>query len=240
MDELEYRHVRSEAGPLRRTFAARNFINVWQEMFTHGRGLINTVILVALTVTVSLLINPLAAYAMSRFKLPGAYKILLLLMATMAFPPMVTMIPTFIMLREMSLLNTFVALVLPFAANGYMIFLLKGFFDSLPSELYEAATLDGASEMRMFFQITLSLSKPILAVVALQAFIWAYTMFLYPLVVCPREKMWLLSVWLYQWQNTASIGGVFASVLIACVPTLVIFLFAQKVIMRGIVVPVEK
>jgi len=150
------------------------------------------------------------------------------------------MIPQFIMLRNMGLLNTFAALVLPTAANGYMIFLLKGFFDSLPEELYEAAQIEGASELRMFVQITLALSKPILAVVALQAFTFSYMMFLYALVVCPSEEMWLLSVWLFQWQNRASMGGIFASVLIASIPTLVVFVVAQRTIMRGIVVPVEK
>src|SRR5205814_7847206 len=127
----------------------------------------------------------LAAYAMARFRLHGTYNVLLILMATVAFPPMVTLIPSFILMRKLDLLNTFAALVLPFAANGYLIFLLKSFFDSLPRELYEAAAIDGASEFRIFWQITMSLSRPILAVIALEAFNAAYTMFLYPLIVCP-------------------------------------------------------
>jgi multiple sugar transport system permease protein len=161
-------------------------------------------------------------------------------MGTIAFPPMVTMIPQFVLLRHAGLLNTFVALVLPLAVNGYMIFLLKGFFDSLPRELYEAADIDGAGEMRMFFQLTLSLSKPILAVLALGTFTSAYTQFLYPLLVAPDQDMWLLSVWLYQFQQRSSSGLVYASIVIASVPTLLIFLFTQRTIMRGIVVPTEK
>jgi len=238
--EMEYQYVASHTGELRRTYAGRNFVNVFRELVLRGRALANTGIFCGLAILTALLINPLAAYGLSRFRLPGTYKILLFLMATMAFPPMVTMIPQFIMLRRLHLLNTMAALVLPFAANGYMIFLLKGFFDSLPQELYEAAAIDGASELRMFFQITMSLSKPILAVVGLRAFTMAYMMFLYPLIVCPRQDMWVLSVWLYQWQSDMSTGPVFASVLVACIPTLIVFIFAQKVIMRGIVVPVEK
>jgi len=199
-----------------------------------------TAIYCLLMIGIALLINPLAAYAMSRFRLPCTYKFLLVLMATMSFPPMVTLIPQFIMLREMSMLNTFWALILPTAANGYLIFLLKGFFDSLPTDLYDAALIDGAGEFRMFFQITMALSKPILAVVALQAFNGAYVAFLYPLIVCPDEKMWLLNVWLMQYQQQVSMGGMFAAVLVAAVPPLVIFIFAQNIIMRGIVVPVEK
>ena len=158
----------------------------------------------------------------------------------MAFPAMVTLIPTFILLRNLHLLNTFAALLLPVAANGYLIFLLKGFFDHLPRELFEAASLDGAGELRQFFQLALPLSKPILAVVALSAFSHAYVTFLYALVVCPREDMWILSVWLYQWQGTVTTSAVFASVLCSSVPMLLMFMFTQKIIMRGLAVPSEK
>lgn len=237
---LEKTYVDGHSGTLRWKYAARNFINVFDELFLRGRAFLNTMIFCALSVTLALLVNPLTAYALSRFELPGSYKILLLLMATMAFPPMVTLIPTFIILQNLNLMNTFAALVLPTVANGYLIFLLKGFFDSLPRELYQAAMIDGASEFRIFFQITMALSKPILAVVALMAFNSSYTMFLYPLLVAPRQDMWLLSVWLYQYQQSASMGGIFASVLIASIPTLLVFIFAQNVIMRGIVVPTEK
>ncbi len=237
---LEYDYVRSHAGGLRWTYAIRNYINVFDELILEGRALFNTIIFCVLAVVAALLINPLAAYAMSRFRLPGTYKFLLILMATMAFPPMVTLIPQFILLREAGLLNTFAALVLPLAANGYLIFLLKGFFDSLPTELYEAATIDGAGEIRMFFQITMALSKPILAVIALMTFNAAYTAFLYPLLVAPDPDMWLISVWLYQYQLKSASGGVFASVVITSLPTLAIFLVTQRTIMRGIVVPTEK
>ena len=137
-------------------------------------------------------------------------------------------------------MNTFAGLLMPTIANGYLIFLLKGFFDSLPRELYEAAQMEGASELRMFFSITMALSKPILAVVALQAFNMSYAIFLFALIVAPEQDMWLLPVWLYQYRETVSMGGVFASVLLASVPPIVIFLFVQKIILRGIVVPVEK
>jgi multiple sugar transport system permease protein len=92
----------------------------------------------------------------------------------------------------------------------------------------------------MFFQITMALSKPILAVLALSTFTAAYASFLYPLLVAPDPDMWLIAVWLYQFQQRASSGAVFASVIIASIPTLVIFLFVQRTIMRGIIVPTEK
>jgi ABC-type glycerol-3-phosphate transport system permease component len=240
IEQQELRYVIDRAGALRWNLATSNYRFVAAELFVQGDAFRNTMILCALAVLAAVIVNPLAAYAMSRFRLRGTYNILLILMATVAFPPMVTLIPKFIMLREMNLLNTFAALVLPFAANGYLIFLLKNFFDSLPQELYEAAAIDGASEPRIFFHITMSLSTPILAVVALEAFNAAYAMFLYALIVAPSPDMWLQTVWLGQFKERASIGPIFAAVLITCIPTLIIFILAQRVIMRGIIVPTEK
>ena len=238
--QLESQYVAQNAGSIRWDFVTRNYINVWRELTVQGRVLFNTAVFCLLAIVLALLINPLAAYALSRYRLKSTYKILLILIATMAFPPMVTMIPQFVLLRNLGLLNTFIALVLPLMVNGYMIFLLKGFFDALPQELYEAATIDGASEWRMFFQITMALSKPILAVLALGTFTAAYTMFLYPLLVAPDQDMWLMSVWLFQFQQRSTSAAVFASVVIASVPTLIVFLITQRSIMRGIAVPTEK
>jgi multiple sugar transport system permease protein len=153
---------------------------------------------------------------------------------------MVTQIPLFLMLRDLHLLNTFWALLLPGMAHGYSIFLLKGFFDSLPRDLYESASMDGAGEMRMFFTITLSLSKPILAVIALSAFVNAYTNFMFALLICQDERMWTLMVWLYQLQQNYGAGVLNASFVLAAVPTLVVFLAAQRQILKGIVIPTEK
>lgn len=225
---------------LRWEFLVRNYLTVIDYMMLHGRGVLNTVIYCSLAVLLALLVNPLAAYALSRYKPPSAYKILLLLMLTMAFPPMVTQIPVFLMLRELSLLNTFWALVLPGLASGYSIFLLKGFFDSLPGELYESAALDGAGEFRIFWQITMSLSKPVLAVIALGAFTSAYSNFMFALLICQDQQMWTLMVWLYQLQQRASMGVIYASLIVAAIPTFVIFILCQNIIMRGIVVPVER
>jgi len=225
---------------LRWEFVKRNYIAVFQYIIRHERGIINTVIYCVLAVVGALIVNPLAAYALSRFRPPSAYKLLLLMMLTMAFPPMVTQIPVFLMLRDFNMLNTFWALVLPGLANGYMIFLLKGFFDSLPRELYESAQIDGAGERHMFWLITMALSKPILAVVALTAFTLAYSNFMFALLLCQNQKMWTLMVWLLHLQTNSGDGVIFASLIIAAIPTFLVFAFCQNIIMRGIVVPVEK
>ncbi len=238
--DAHYLAFKERIGWLRWEFATRNYITVINYLVFHGRGMLNTVIYCTLAVLAALLVNPLAAYALSRYKPPSAYKILLFLMLTMAFPPMVTQIPVFLMMRQFHLLNTFGALILPGLANGYSIFLLKGFFDSLPKELYESASLDGAGEWTIFWQFTMSLSKPILAVIALGAFTGAYGNFMYALLICQDQKMWTLMVWLYNLQAGSGQGVIFASLIIAAIPTFLIFAFCQNIIMRGIVVPVEK
>lgn len=225
---------------LRWEFATRNYRAVADYLVFHGRGIYNTAIYCTLAILAALLINPLAAYAMSRYKMPSTYKILLFLMATMAFPSMVTAIPSFILLRHLNLLNTFAALILPSMANGYSIFLLKGFFDSLPQELYESAQIDGANEWVLFWQITMGLSKPILAVIALSAFTAAYSNFMFAFVTCQNRDMWTLMVWLYELQQSSGQAVMYASLVIAAIPTFIIFLFCQNIIMRGIVVPSEK
>ena len=238
--EWHYAAFLDERSALRREFAARNFITVIDYLMLHGRGIRNTVIFCLLSMATALLVNPMAAYALSRYKMASTYKILLFLLLTMSFPPMVTQIPAFLMLRDLNLLNTFAALVLPVMANGYSIFLLKGFFDSLPRELYESADIDGASEWLMFWHITMSLSRPILAVIALHAFTAAYSSFMFALLICQDERMWTLMVWLYQLQSRSGQAVVYASLLIAAIPTFAVFFFCQRIIMRGIVVPVEK
>lgn len=278
-------------------FTMRNYWQVIDYLAMHGNGLLNTAIYCLLAVATALIVNPLAAYALSRFRLPGTYKILLFCMATMAFPGEVTMIPGFLLLKRFplfpiiggllvtivvfllsekllprwkenwramislaagllvggilipslgpgfattSLLNNFAALVLPGMANGFSIFLLKGFFDSMPKELYEAADIDGANEWTKFWMLTMNLSKPILAVIALGAFTHAYSAFMMALIIIPDQKMWTIMVWIFQLQNQVHPSVVYASLVIAAIPTFTIFVLCQNVIMRGIVVPTEK
>ncbi len=238
--DLETAHVLGQTRTLRWRYATRNFRIVLRQMFVQGRPFANTIIYVSMALFFSLTLQPLGAYALSRFTPPGTWKMIFILVATMAFPPMVGLIPKFLVIQGLGLLNTYLALVLPLMVNGMLIFLLKGFFDSIPKDLYEAAMIDGASEWRIFWQITMAMSKPILAVVALNTFSSAWMAFMYPLIVAPAEEMHVLAVWLQQFQLNAPGTAVFASIIIASVPSLVIFMFAQRTIMRGIAVPSEK
>jgi multiple sugar transport system permease protein len=130
--------------------------------------------------------------------------------------------------------------VLPSAASGYMIFLLKGFFDSLPQELFEAGQMDGAKETTMMLRIAFPLSKPVLGYLALLAFMGAYSAFLYAFLVAQDQRMWTVMVFIYQLQSTAPKAVMMAALALAALPTLAVFLLAQRVILRGIVLPGER
>jgi ABC-type glycerol-3-phosphate transport system permease component len=233
-------YVNGNAGELRRSFVTRNYSHVLEYILLHGRALGVTALFCLAVIATTLIVNPLCAYALSRYRLPYAYKILLFLLATMAFPAEVAMIPNFLLLKELGMLNTYWALILPGMASGFSIFLLKGFFDSLPKELYEAGTIDGASDTLMFFKLAIPLSKPIFAVIALQAFTGAYGAFMFALLVCQNPRMWTIMVWLYELQINNPVYIMMAALAVAAVPTLLVFVFAQNVIMRGIILPTEK
>ena len=222
--------------------ALANYALVGDYLFLRGRAFANTLILVVLSILASLTVNPLAAYALSRFRMKSTERIILLLLATMAFPAAVTAIPGFLLIRDLGLLNTFAALVLPGVASGMSIFILKGFFDALPRELYEAAAIDGASEWTVFLKITLPMATPILAVNALNSFIHAYSSWEWAFLVCQKESLWTLAVWMYQMSQTFAHQPwcVMAGFVLVSIPTATVFLLCQKVILRGIVLPSMK
>ena len=238
----DYVEIARDKTLIRWAFFTANYKKVLNYLITKGRAVWVTMVLVGLTILGALTVNPLAAYALSRGKQSTSAKILIFFLATMAFPAEVAMIPGFLLLRDLNLLNTFGALVLPGLANGYSIFLLKGFFDSVPRELYEAADIDGAGELTKFWRITFPMSKPILAVIALSAFTTAYGGFMWAFLTCQNPKMWTIMVWLYDFQGryVARPGMCMAAFALASVPTLLVFLFCQKIIMRGIVIPTMK
>ena len=236
----EKKFVSANAGEIKREFAGRNFRYVLDYILINGRAVLNTIIFCGLAILTQLVVNPLAAYALSRYPIKASGKILLFLLATMAFPAEVAMIPSFLLLKDLHLLNTFAALVLPGMASGYMIFLLKGFFDSLPTELFEAGQLDGAPETTLLARIAIPLTKPVLGYLALMAFMASYSTFMFAFLVAQDQKMWTLMVWVYQLQTTAPKAVVMAALALAALPTLLVFLFAQRVIMKGIVIPGDR
>jgi ABC-type glycerol-3-phosphate transport system permease component len=156
------------------------------------------------------------------------------------FPATVIIVPNFLLLRKLGLLNTYWAIVLPTLASGLAILLLKRFFDRIPSEFYSMAALDGASELRTFVHVCLPLSKPILAVTALQALVFAYGRFLWPFLTCQKERMWTVMVWLYQFHGEHSAGHpelAMAALVVTSLPLVAVFLMCQRTLERTVRFP---
>jgi multiple sugar transport system permease protein len=220
--------------------STQNFGVVTRSLVTEGRAFFNTFVIVALGILTSLTVNPLAAYALSRFRMRGTQKILVFLLATMALPAEVAMVPGFLLVRDLHLTDTFWALVLPGAANAFSIFLLKGFFDSLPQELYEAALIDGAGEFTLFTRITLPLSMPIIAVTLLGTVTHAYNLFMPAVMYLGDVTMWPIATKIYEINQTSPAGIGMAALVLSSVFPLLVFVFCQRIIMRGIILPSMK
>jgi multiple sugar transport system permease protein len=213
-----------------------NYINLFQNM-NFMLYLKNTIIIVIFSF-VGLFFNALAGYAFAKFQFPGRDKLFYLVLATMMIPGLVTMIPVYLMLNQMGLTNTMTGIILPGLAGAFSIFLFRQFMTTIPTELIEAARLDGAGEFRIFLQIVMPACKPVFAVQGIFAFIGAWNSFLWPLIVANDENLYTLSVGLALLKG--QYGGNFALQMAGSsflvIPIIIVFLFFQKYIVEGITI----
>lgn len=199
-----------------------------------GRYLVNTV-LVVLIGFVGLLFMAMAGYAFSKFQFRGKNAMFFLVLATLMIPVQVTMIPTFLILNSLHLTNTLVGIALPTLVSGFGIFLFRQFMPTIPGELIEAARIDGASEFRIFWQIVMPLSRPILAVQAVLTFITGWNSFLWPLIVSSDEKLYTLSVGLSLLNQQIAVNPPLqmAGASLMVVPILIVFIVFQRYVVQG-------
>ena len=209
----------------------------YQALFTEldfGRYLVNTVIVVLIGF-IGLVFMAMAGYAFAKFDFRGRKWMFFLVLATMMIPIQVTMIPTYLILNGMKLTNTLVGIALPTLVSGFSIFLFRQFMSTIPTEMLEAARLDGAGEWRTFWQIVLPMSKPILAVQIVLTFISGWNSFLWPLIIASDQKLYTLSVGLallnQQLAVNPSLQMAAASVMV--IPILVVFVIFQRYVMQG-------
>ena len=199
-----------------------------------GRYLANTVIVVLIGF-VGLIFMAMAGYAFAKFDFRGRKVLFFLVLATMMIPIQVTMIPTYLILNGMKLTNTLVGIALPTLVSGFSIFLFRQFMSTIPTEMLEAARLDGAGEFRIFWTIVLPMSKPILAVMVVLTFIAGWNSFLWPLIIASDQKLYTLSVGLallnQQLAVNPSLQMAAASVMV--VPILLVFIVFQRYVMQG-------
>lgn len=193
--------------------------------------------LVAIAVTaLQIFTSALAGYALARLRFPGRQAILLIILATLVIPFQLLVIPIFLVLKWGHLINTYGALILPTAVNGFGIFLMRQFFQTIPVELEEAAALDGANRWQVLWRIMLPLARPALVTLFLFTFIGEWNDLFKPLVFTTRPELRTVQLALaeFQEQFTNDWSLLMAAVIIATVPVVVLFLFGQRQFIRGI------
>jgi multiple sugar transport system permease protein len=212
-----------------------NYVRAWRSA-PFPRYFLNSAIMAAGTVILELITGSLAAYALARMRVPGRRWIFGVLLATLMIPPEAILIPNYIIIQRLQWYNTYWALIIPFAASVFSIFLLRQSFLNVPHELYEAAVLDGCSHLRYLWQIVVPLARAALAVVALLTFIRSWNAFQWPLIVTGARDMRPIQVGLLIFQSDVSTqyNLLMAGAAMAISPIIVLFFVAQRQLVQGI------
>jgi len=206
------------------------------ERMSFARNLLNSIIVTISVTAVSLFMNALGGYAFAKFRFPMRGRIFGLFLLTMMVPAQVTMIPVFLMLKSMGLLNNYLGLVLPGAVSVFGIFLMRQFMMSIPDSYLESARIEGCREFRIFLTIVLPLCQPVLAALAIFTFTAVWSDFMMPLIVMHKESMFTLPLALanLSGQHTARWGLLMAGATVTILPIVVIFLILQRRFIEGI------
>ncbi len=199
----------------------------------------NTVFVSLAVVLGVISIGSLAAYIFSRCRFPGRNALFMAVLSFMMIPGVLTLVPSFMWVKRLGILNSHWVLILPYIAGGqvFAIFIFKGFFDGLPGELFESARLDGAGHLRLYWNLVLPLSRPIIAVVAIVNVLGAWNNFLWPFITNSDAKYHVVSSGLYlmnQGEVADNYATMFAAYVLASIPLLVLFLYATKPFMAGV------
>ncbi len=211
------------------------YTNIWQRV-PFGRFFLNSLLFAGGVTLISLFLDSLTAYALSRLQFPGRDVIFIIILIALMLPFQVTFIPLYVTVHELGLLNTFGGLIIPRATNAFGIFMLRQFFSTLPRELDDAARIDGASELYIYSRIVLPLSKPALATLAVFHFMYNWNDFLWPLLITSTTDMRTLpaGLALFMGQHVVEYAVLMAGATLALAPLFVAFLFAQRYFVQGI------
>ena len=196
----------------------------------------NSLFTSALIVFGVLLSSSLAGFAFAKYRFPGREFLFYLILATMMIPFFVTLIPVFFIVRQLGWIDTYQGLVVPGLTSAYGIFLMRQFIITLPDELIDAARIDGASELRIFWRIIVPLVKPALATLGTFAFIGAWNNFLWPLLVLNSRELMTLPLGINSMKSlyADNTNLLMAGTAVAVIPMLVVFIFLQRYFIQGI------
>ncbi|MEV7007953.1 carbohydrate ABC transporter permease [Streptosporangium sp. NPDC051022] len=200
-----------------------------------GRYLVNTVAIVLISMA-GVVLMAMAGYGFAKFRFRGRRLMFFLVLVTIMIPSQVTMIPGYLVLNGMGLTNTLIGIVLPTLVSGFGIFLFRQFMTTIPTEMIEAARIDGAGEARILWWIVLPLSRPVLAVQVVLTFIGSWNSFLWPLVIANDERLYTLTVGvsLLNRQIATNPSLQMAGSTLMVIPILIVFVVFQRHIVRGL------
>jgi raffinose/stachyose/melibiose transport system permease protein len=204
----------------------------------YWRLLLNSLVIASLTVVLTLAAASMAAFVFAHLRFFGATFLLNYLLLGLLFPAATAILPLFIKIRDLGLLDTYWGVILPQVAFGLgmSVLLFRNFFRQLPGDLFEAALIDGCGYLRFFRYVTLPLSRPILATVGVIIFVHSWNNYLLPLVVLNRDTLypWPLGIMVYQGEYSSEWHLILAFITLTILPTIILFLLAQKHIVAGL------
>ncbi|MCU0735795.1 MAG: carbohydrate ABC transporter permease [Methylotetracoccus sp.] len=202
-----------------------------------SRHVLNSTILASSVTALSVLWNGLAGYAFAKLRFTGRDQIFTILLATMVIPGQVGMLPLFLMLKELGLINTYAGIIVPGMASVFGIFLVRQYALSIPDSLLDAARIDGAGEFRIFWCIVLPLCRPILVTLAIFTFLGCWNDFMWPLIILTDQRMYTLPVALANLlgEHVEDVELMMAGAVLTVVPVMVLFIALQRHYVEGLV-----
>jgi alpha-1,4-digalacturonate transport system permease protein len=196
----------------------------------------NSIVIAVVAVVITVSLNLLCGYAFAKFRFAGRDILFIAVLSALMIPIQVIIVPLFLVVADLGLLNSYWGVILPRAAEAFGIFMVRQFMVSIPDELLEAARLDGAGELAIFLKVVLPLSRPIIAVLIIFTFMWRWNDFVLPLVILTDQEMYTvqLGLNLLKGQYNTEWTDIMAIALLSLAPMLVIFMFFQRQLIQGI------
>jgi multiple sugar transport system permease protein len=214
----------------------KNYVDAWK-IAPWARFFFNSLFVSIVVTVVSLFFNSLAGFGFAKYSFPGRNLLFVYLLGTLMIPIYATMVPIFIMLKYMGWLDSYQGLIVPFLATAFGVFLMRQFFETIPTDLIEAARMDGCPEFRIFWQIVLPISKAPLATLAIFTFQGTWNNFIWPLIVVKRNEMRTIPLAvaaLAQGLYVMSWPQLMAGASFAITPVIIVFLLFQRYFISGI------
>lgn len=213
-----------------------NFAEVWFGRYPFQVYYLNSLLVTFLTVIGAVLVSSLAAYGFARLEFPGKNAIFLMFLATMMIPTQVTLIPRFVLFNMIGILDSIWALVLPGIFNVFCTFLMRQFYLQIPFAFSEAAHIDGAGELRIWFQIIMPLTKPALVTMVVLIFTWTWNDYENPLIFLTSKNLFTIPLGLNNFidEYGTQFGPMMAAATCSLLPMFIIFLFGQRYFVEGV------